>query len=93
MNRDCLVGLMCGLGIGVAVGMLTAPRSGEQTRAKLRGEFREGAEAVKDQANNLRNSATEFLDKGRQEVERQTEGISEAIEAGKQSYRQRRQVG
>ena len=81
MNRDCLVGLMFGLGIGVAVGILTATQSGEQTRAKLRGGFREGMDSVKDQASKLRNSAM-------QEVERRRDDISEAVDAGKQAYRQ-----
>ena len=81
MNKDCLVGLMFGLGIGAAVGILTATRSGEQTRAKLRGDFRQGVDSVKDQANKLRDSAM-------RQVERRKEGLSEAVDAGKQAYRQ-----
>ena len=97
MNRDCVVGLMCGLGIGVAVGILTAPRSGEQTRAKIRGGVRERTDAVagavREQATSLRNSASELMQKGRQQVERRKEDLAEAFEAGKQAYQQASQVG
>ncbi|HVP51598.1 MAG TPA: YtxH domain-containing protein [Terriglobales bacterium] len=53
---------LVGLGIGIGLGVLFAPVSGDQTRGK-----------IKDRANDLADSARETLEQGRERVRR---GIS-----------------
>ncbi|MGH9453014.1 MAG: YtxH domain-containing protein [Terriglobia bacterium] len=44
---------MVGLGIGAAVALLFAPKTGEETRDLIAGKTREGAQWVTDRSNEL----------------------------------------
>src|SRR5690348_17840146 len=90
---------LLGLGIGVAAGMLWAPRSGEETRQLLadragegadylRSRAQDGSEYVRQRADEFKQSATDIYEKGRSSVARQRETLSAAVEAGKQAYRE-----
>ena len=87
MNKDGLANFFLGLGIGVGIGLLFAPKSGEETRDLLMSKADEGKEYLKKQAAGLRESASGVVDKGRDVVNRQKDTLNEAIEAGKQAYR------
>jgi gas vesicle protein len=76
-----------GLGLGVAVGVLFAPKSGRETREFLRNKAEEGADYVKRRGVELRDHASEAVDRGKQAIQRQKESLSAAVEAGKQAYR------
>ncbi len=76
-----------GLGLGVAVGVLFAPKSGSETRELLKSKAEEGADYVKRRGVELRETAGEALDKGKQTIQRHKENLSAAVEAGKQAYR------
>ncbi|MGA2711670.1 MAG: YtxH domain-containing protein [Bryobacteraceae bacterium] len=89
MSRDGLANFFLGLGIGVGVGLLFAPKSGEETRDILLSKADEGKEYLKKQTSGLRESASEMVDKGREVINRQKDTLSEAIEAGKQAYREK----
>lgn len=89
---------LLGLGVGVAAGILWAPRAGEETRQLIADKANEGAdfvrtrtqegkEYVRQQADTLRDSATDALEKGRSTVQRHKENLTAAVEAGKQAYR------
>ncbi|HVW85875.1 MAG TPA: YtxH domain-containing protein [Bryobacteraceae bacterium] len=78
-----------GLGIGVGIGMLFAPKSGEETRDLLMSKADEGKEYLKKQTSGLRDSAGDLLDKGRDVIGRQKDTLNDAIEAGKQAYREK----
>jgi gas vesicle protein len=77
-----------GLGLGVAVGVLFAPKSGEETRDLIRSKAEEGADYVKRRGEDLRDSATEALDKSKQTIQRHKDNLAAAVEAGKQAYRE-----
>jgi gas vesicle protein len=77
-----------GLGLGVAVGVLFAPKSGPETRDFLKNKANEGAEFAKRRAAEMRDQASEVLDKGKQTVQRHKENLSAAVEAGRQAYRE-----
>ena len=77
-----------GVGIGVAVGLLFAPKSGEETRDLIRSKADEGKEFLKRRSDEARESATEWVERGRTAVSRQKEQLSAAMEAGKQAYRE-----
>lgn len=77
-----------GLGVGVAVGVLFAPKSGEETRTLLRNKAEEGADYVKRRGTDLRDQASEAIDRGKQTILKQKDNLSAAVEAGKQAYRE-----
>ena len=87
MNKDGLANFFLGLGIGVGIGLLFAPKSGEETRDLLMSKADEGKEYLKKQAAGLRDSANDMVSKGRDVVNRQKDTLNDAIEAGKQAYR------
>jgi gas vesicle protein len=77
-----------GLGLGVAAGILFAPKSGEETRGYIRSKAEEGSDYVKRRGNELRDAATGAIDRGRDNMRRQRENLTAAVEAGKQAYRE-----
>jgi gas vesicle protein len=77
-----------GLGLGVAVGLLFAPKSGADTRDLLLTKADEGKEYLKRRSSELRDSAEEAIEKGKSAVTRQRDHLSAAVEAGKQAYRE-----
>jgi gas vesicle protein len=87
MDKDGLANFFLGLGIGVGIGMLFAPKSGEETRGLLLDKADEGKEYLKKQTSKLGDSAGDLLDKGRDIIGKQKENLNDALEAGKQAYR------
>ncbi len=77
-----------GLGLGVAVGLLFAPKTGAETRELLLTKADEGKEYLKRRTSDLRESAEEVIEKGKTAVGRQRDNLSSAVEAGKQAYRE-----
>lgn len=86
---DKMGSFLMGLGIGVGVGILFAPRSGEETRDLLLSKADDSKDYLKRQSEGLRGSAADIVDKGRDAINRQRDSISDAIEAGKQAYREK----
>jgi gas vesicle protein len=77
-----------GLGVGVAVGVLFAPKSGAETREYLRSKAEEGTDYVKEQADTLKETAAEAMERSRQTIQKHKENLASAVEAGKQAYRE-----
>jgi gas vesicle protein len=77
-----------GLGLGVAVGVLFAPKSGEETRQFLRSKAEEGTDYVKRRAEDLRDTASDAIDRSKEGIRRHKENLSAAVDAGKQAYRE-----
>jgi gas vesicle protein len=88
MDKNSLSSFLLGLGVGVGIGMLLAPRSGAETRDYLRGKANEGGDYLKQRSDDLRQTASEWVDRGRDVISRQRETFSEAMEAGRQAYRE-----
>jgi gas vesicle protein len=76
-----------GLGLGVAVGLLFAPKSGPETRDLLRSKADEGKEYLKRRGAEVRDQASDAIERGKSSVSRQRENLMAAVEAGKQAYR------
>jgi gas vesicle protein len=77
-----------GLGLGVAVGLLFAPKTGADTRELLLSKADEGRDYLKRKSSELRDQASDVIDKGKNAVTRQRDNLSAAMEAGKQAYRE-----
>ena len=88
MDRDGLANFVLGVGVGVVVGLLFAPKTGEETRELLKNKADEGKEYLKKRGSELRETAGEVLERGRDVVGRQKDTLAEAMAAGKQAYRE-----
>src|SRR5579875_235589 len=88
MDKNSLSSFILGLGVGVGIGMLLAPKSGAETRDYLRNKANEGSDFLKQRGEDLRQAASEWVDRGRDVISRQRETFSEAMEAGRQAYRE-----
>jgi gas vesicle protein len=89
MNRDGLANFLLGLGIGVGLGMLFAPKSGNETRELILSKADQGKEFFKKQSATIQDTATTIVDKGRDMIGRQRDNITDAVQAGKQAYREK----
>jgi gas vesicle protein len=77
-----------GLGLGVAVGLLFAPKSGEETRELLRSKADEGKDFLIRRTADLKESTNEIIDRSKGAVSRHRDNLTAAVEAGKQAYRE-----
>jgi gas vesicle protein len=79
---------LLGVGLGVAVGILFAPKSGSETRELIRAKAGEGTDYVKRRSEDLKEGAGELLERGRTMMKSQKDHLNAALEAGKQAYRE-----
>jgi len=89
---------LAGMGVGALIGLLFAPKSGDETRQLIGTKSRElagsageyyskGREAATEYIGKGKEAASEYIDKGREAVTRGRETLREAVSAGKQAYR------
>jgi gas vesicle protein len=83
-----LSNFLFGLGVGIGIGMLLAPAAGAETRDLLWAKADEGREYLRQRSSELRDSASDLIERGKEAVGRQRDNISDAVEAGKQAYRE-----
>jgi gas vesicle protein len=79
---------LAGVGIGAAVGILYAPKAGDEIRQQLREVAEDGRDTVKERARQAREQAGSWADKGRDYLSQQKDQIRTAYEAGRQAYRE-----
>jgi gas vesicle protein len=78
--------LLVGLGIGSLVGILFAPRSGEETREYLVQKAREGSEYTQKKTRELKERAEDIVERGKKVVTQKKGQITTAIDAGREAY-------
>jgi gas vesicle protein len=78
---------LIGLGIGALVGILFAPKSGEDTREFLASKADEGRDYAQRKARELRERAEDLLERSKEIMDRQKDALTEAVEAGKDTYK------
>ena len=88
MDDNKLSYFLFGLGMGVAIGILFAPKSGQETRETLKSKAGEGREYLRRRGEEVMDSTSEMLSRGRGILQTQKEQLASALEAGKQAYRQ-----
>jgi gas vesicle protein len=79
---------LTGLGIGAAIGVLYAPKSGAETRDMILQKAEEGRNYAREGAEKARSQANEWVAKGKDVVSQQKEQFRSAYEAGRQAYRE-----
>jgi gas vesicle protein len=72
---------LVGLGIGSLIGILFAPKSGEETRDYAQKKAREPRERAED-----------LLERSREVMSRQKDAFSSAVEAGKETYKKEAKI-
>jgi gas vesicle protein len=87
MDKNGFSSFLLGLGVGVGIGMLFAPKSGPETRDFIKNKANEGSDFLKQRTNEARQTASEWVDKGKEAIGRQKETLADAMEAGRQAYR------
>src|ERR1041384_8043148 len=88
MDKNGLSSFLLGLGVGVGIGMLFAPKSGQETRDLIKNKAGEGTDYLKQRSTEMKQTASEWVDKGKDALGRQKENLSDAMEAGRQAYRE-----
>jgi gas vesicle protein len=83
---------MVGLGIGALVGILFAPKSGEETREYLSSKAEEGRDYAQKKARELRERAEDLIERSKEIMARQKDAISTAVDAGKETYKREAKI-
>jgi gas vesicle protein len=87
MDKNGLSAFLLGLGVGVGIGMLFAPKSGQETREYIKTKAGESGDYIKQRGTEFKETASGWVDKGKDVLGRQKENLNDAVEAGKQAYR------
>jgi gas vesicle protein len=88
MDKNGLSSFLLGLGVGVGIGMLFAPKSGQETRDLIKNKANEGTDYLKQRSTDIKQTASEWVDKSKEVLGRQKDNLSDAVEAGRQAYRE-----
>src|SRR5438046_9998750 len=95
-SGDKFLYFLAGAGIGAALALLFAPKSGRETRDLIArsatdsrdfitNKVTEGRQMVEEKGRRFGDDFNSFLDKSKEAVQRQKEQLSAAFEAGKQA--------
>ena len=87
MDKNGFSSFLLGLGVGVGIGMLFAPKSGEETRELIKNKAGEGTDYLKQRGSEFKQTAADWVDRGKEALNRQKDSLTDAMEAGKQAYR------
>lgn len=77
---------LVGLGVGALIGILFAPKSGEETREYLSSKADEGRDYAQKKARELRERAEDLIERSKEIMSKQRDSINAAVEAGKDAY-------
>lgn len=77
--------------IGAGVALLTAPKTGEETRRMIRDFADEAKDKAEEYIGQVKDKAGTFVDKGKGFIDREKNIISKAVEAGKDAYEKEKQ--
>jgi gas vesicle protein len=86
MARHGLLGFLLGVGLGIGIGVLLAPRSGDRTRGLLKEKADEGKEYLTRRSSELRASATDVIESGKQAIGHKKDALAAAVAAGTRVY-------
>jgi gas vesicle protein len=78
---------LVGLGVGALVGILFAPKSGEDTREYLSQKADEGRDFAQRKAKELRERADDLIERSKDAANRGKDSISAAVEGAREAYR------
>ena len=86
-KTDSKVGyFLVGLGIGSLLGILFAPKPGEETREYLSQKAKEGSEYAQKKARELMERAEDLVERGKEVLTEKKEQITAAVDVGRETY-------
>lgn len=77
---------LVGLGVGALMGVLFAPKSGEETREFLAKRADDGRDFAQKKARELRERADELIERGKDVATRKRDSLTAAVEAGREAF-------
>jgi gas vesicle protein len=78
--------LLIGFGIGSLIGILFAPKSGEETRTFFYTKADESREYAENKARELRDRAEDLIERSEEIISTQNDTLRAAVDAGKAAY-------
>jgi gas vesicle protein len=72
--------------IGAGVALLTAPKTGQETRKMIRDFAEDTRDKAEDYVGQVKEKAVDYMEKGKEFLDNQKSVISKAVEAGKEAY-------
>lgn len=87
MGGNRLPFFLMGLGLGAAVGLLTAPKRGREMREDLRRGAEEGSDFMARSPSELVKTVTDGIREGNDAVAAQRARLESALDAGVEAYR------
>jgi gas vesicle protein len=84
---------LAGLGLGALIGVLYAPKSGRETRDEILRSAEEGRDYVMNRARQARAQADQWVDRGREVIQKQKDQFTAAVDAGRQAYHEATEAG
>ena len=86
-----LLSFLVGGLIGAGAVMLTARKTGKETRKMIKDLAEEAKEKAEDYIDQVKNIATSYFEKGKDFVEKESNIITKVVEAGKEAYEKEKQ--
>ncbi|MCU1328071.1 MAG: YtxH-like protein [Bryobacterales bacterium] len=77
--NNVLLAVLAGAGAGLVVGLLMAPKSGEETRTDIGDAVDEYLESARERAEGLKTSASNMAQRGIREVQRTKDMIADKV--------------
>ena len=77
---------LAGLGVGALVGILYAPKSGRETREDLVSGAREGTEYLRNRTREAAQEVSALVDKSKEQVSEYVERGREAVDRGRAQW-------
>ena len=90
-SQAVILSFIGGAVAGAVVGILLAPKSGEETRRALRGYARKTEEEVIEKAKEARAALDEVIERGRHFVSETRADIEAAVKAGRDAMKERKE--
>jgi gas vesicle protein len=85
-NVHHLAWFLAGLGVGAMVGILYAPKSGRETREDLANGAREGTEYLRHRTRQAAEEVSALVDKSKEQVGEYVERGREAVDRGRAQW-------
>ncbi|HEY9139187.1 MAG TPA: YtxH domain-containing protein [Terriglobus sp.] len=82
---------LAGLGIGALVGVLYAPKSGQETREDLAAQARDAKEKANQYVEQGRDQINDYVDKGREYYDKGRTQWSQYVDKGKDFIQQQQE--
>ena len=79
-----MLGVLTGAFVGAGIALLFAPKAGNEMRAQLGEQYRGLADRVGEQTQNLRSTAGEWREQGRERLQQVTNQLSDRMSGNRQ---------